>query len=163
MRYVRAVKIAKGLRVMVKVELAIVGGESLEKSSVEYIHGGGTMLPGIEAVLEGLEKGAKRDGVLKAKDAFGNPAMHPTKKMARSEFPKDAKLVAGERFQAKGVAGGMDVVLQLEKVGDAEVEVKLVHPLADKDIKYSVEVLQVSDPKPPPMPAAALHLEEDKS
>ena len=154
-------KIAKGLRVKIKVDLAVVGGDTLEKSAVEYIHGGGTMLPGIEKVLDGLEKGAKRDGVLTAKDAFGNPAMHPSKKMKRTEFPKDAKLVAGDKFTAKGVAGGMDVVLQIEKVGADEVDVKLVHPLADKDIKYAVEVLQVSDPKPPPMPVGALELEED--
>lgn len=156
-------KIAKGLRITVKVDLAVDGGDSLEKSTVEYIHGGGTMLPGLEAVLEGLEKGAKRDGVLKAKDAFGNPAMHPSKKMGRGEFPKDAKLEPGAQFTAKGVGGRMDVVLQIVKADDKEVEVKLVHPLAAKDIKYSVEVLGVSDPKPPPMPAAALHLEEDKS
>ncbi len=156
-------KIAKGLRVKVKVELAIVGGDTLEKSAVEYIHGGGTMLPGIEAVLEGLEKGAKRDGVLKAKDAFGDPRMHPSKKMKRTEFPADAKLTAGDKFTAKGANGGMDIVLQIEKVGPDEVDVKLGHPLADKDIKYAVEVLQVSDPKPPPMPVAALELEEDPS
>ena len=29
------------------------------------------MLPGLEKLLEGLEAGAKRDGVLKANDAFG--------------------------------------------------------------------------------------------
>jgi hypothetical protein len=40
--------------------------------------------------------------------------------------------------------------------------VRLVHPLADKDIKYAVEVVNVTDPRPPPMPAAALELEEDK-
>ncbi len=101
--------------------------------------------------------------MLKAKDAFGNPAMHPTKKMKRTEFPKDAKLTAGDRFTAKGVDGGMDVVLQIEKIGKDEIDVKLVHPLADKDLKYAVEVLQVSDPKPPPMPVAALELEEDPS
>ena len=36
-----------------------------------------------------------------------------------------------------------------------------MHPLADKDIKYSVEVIQVSDPRPPPMPAQALELEDE--
>jgi FKBP-type peptidyl-prolyl cis-trans isomerase 2 len=144
-----------------KVELAVVNGDTLEKSTVEYIQGGGTMLPGLEKVLEGLEKGAKKDGVIAAKDAFGNPSMHPVKKIPRTEFPKDAKLKAGDRFQAKGAAGGMDVVLQIEKVSDTEVETRLVHPLADKDIKYVVEIIQVSDPKPPPMPAQALELEPD--
>jgi FKBP-type peptidyl-prolyl cis-trans isomerase 2 len=157
------VKIEKGRRVTVKVDLSIVGGDPLEKNTVEYVQGGGTMLPGLEAVLEGLEKGAKKEGVIKAKDAFGNAKMHPTKTMKRNEFPKDLKLKEGERFTAKGVNGGMDVVLQLEKIKGDDIEVKLVHPLADKDIKFSAEVIQVRDPRaaPPPLPAAALELEEE--
>jgi len=155
------VKIEKGRRVTVKVDLSVVGGGSLEKSTVEYIHGAGTMLVGLESVLAGLEKGAKREGVLKAKDAFGNPSMHPLKKMKRTEFPKDLKLVPGEQLVAKGV-NDMNVVLRIEKVTGDDVDVRLVHPLAEKDIKYSVEVVQVSDPRPPPMPAQALELEEEK-
>lgn len=144
----------------VKVDLAVVGGQTLEKSTVEYIHGAGTMLPGIEAVLAGLEKGAKREGVIKAKEAFGNPAMHPLKKMKRTEFPKDVKFQVGEQLVAKGM-NDMNVVLRIEKVSGDEVDVRLVHPLAEKDIKYAVEVIQVSDPRPPPVPAQALELEED--
>jgi FKBP-type peptidyl-prolyl cis-trans isomerase SlyD len=154
------VKIEKGRRVTMKVDLSVSGtGQQLEKSTVEYIHGGGMMLPGLEKVLEGLEKGAKRDGVLKPADAFG--AQQPLKKLKRSEFPKDAKLVAGEKFAAKA-ENDMNVVLLLEKVGDTEVDVRYIHPLAEKEIKYAVEVLQVSDPRPPPMPAQALELEPEE-
>jgi FKBP-type peptidyl-prolyl cis-trans isomerase 2 len=155
------VKIEKGRRVTVKVDLSVVGGAALEKSTVEYIHGAGTMLPGIESVLAGLEKGAKREGVIKAKDAFGNPSMHPLKKMKRAEFPKDLKFEVGEQLVAKGV-NNMNVVLRIEAVRGDEVEVRLVHPLAEKDIKYAVEVMQVSDPRPPPVPAQALELEEEQ-
>jgi FKBP-type peptidyl-prolyl cis-trans isomerase 2 len=144
-----------------KVELSVVGGAQLEKSTVEYIQGGGTMLPGLEAVLDGLERGAKREGVIVAKDAFGNPAMHPIKKIPRAEFPKEAQPKVGDRFTAKGAVGTMDVILQVEKVTDTEVECRLVHPLHDKDISYVVEIIGVSDPKPPPMPAQALELDPD--
>ena len=153
------VKIENGRRVTVRVELSVDDGGSLEKKTVEYIQGSGTMLPGLEKLLTGLEKGAKRDGVLKAKEAFGAIEL-PTKKIKRTEFPKDAKLTAGERFAAKDEQKN-DVVLQIEKVSEDEVEVRFLHPLADKDIKYSVEVVQVSDPRPPPVPAAALDLEEE--
>ena len=144
-----------------KVDLSVAGGQQLEKNQVEYIQGSGTMLSGLEKVLEGLEKGAKREGVLKAKDAFGNPAMHPLKKMKRTEFPKDLELKVGEQLVAKGV-NNLNVILKIEKVGTDEVDVRLVHPLAEKDIKYSVEVVNVTDPRPPPMPVAALELEEVK-
>ncbi len=157
--YRLAVKIENGRRVTVKVDLSVVGGESLEKSTVEYIQGAGSMLPGLEAVMIGLEKGAKREGVIKAKDAFG--AQQPLKTVKRSEFPKDANLVVGEKFAGKA-GDGMNVVLLVDKVQGDEVDVRYVHPLADKDIKYAVEVMQVSDPRPPPMPAQALELEEEK-
>jgi FKBP-type peptidyl-prolyl cis-trans isomerase 2 len=154
------VKIDKGARVRMRIHLAVVGGDTLEKSVIEYIQGGGSMLPGLEALLAGLEKGAKKTGVLKAKDAFGNPAMHPTKVMPRTEFPADAKLKVGERFTAKGAAGGLDVILQIEKIEEKQVTVKLVHPLHDKDLSYDIEIVQVTDPRPPPPPAKALGLED---
>jgi len=156
------VKIEKGRRVKLKVDLSVAGGQQLEKSTVEYIQGGGSMLPGLEALLEGLETGAKREGVLKAKDAFGNPAMHPLKKMKRTEFPKDAKLNEGEKLVAASAdKAKMNVILKILKVSGDDVDVRLVHPLAEKDIKYSVEVIQVSDPRPPPVPVDALDLKEE--
>jgi FKBP-type peptidyl-prolyl cis-trans isomerase 2 len=155
------VKIEKGRRVTLKVDLSVAGGQSLEKSQVEFIQGSGSMLSGLEKILEGLQKGDKRDGVLKAKDAFGNPAMHPLKKMKKSEFPKDLQLKVGETLVAKGV-NDLNVILKIEHIGSDDVDVRLVHPLAEKDIKYAVEVVQVTDPRPPPMPAAALELEEDQ-
>ncbi len=156
-------KIEKGRRVTLKVDLSVAGGQQLEKNQVEFIQGAGSMLLGLEKVLEGLEKGAKREGVLKAKDAFGNPAMHPLKKMKRNEFPKELELKPGEQLVAKGI-NDLNVILRIEKVTGEDVDVRLVHPLADKDIKYAVEVVQVTDPRPPPMPGAAalLELEEDK-
>lgn len=157
--YFGAVKIESGRRVVVRVELSVVDGGSLEKKTVEYIQGSGTMLPGLEKILMGLEKGAKREGVLKAKEAFGALQL-PTKKIKRTEFPKEAKLEAGERFAAKDEQKN-DIVLLIEKADKDEVEVRFLHPLADKDLQYTLEVVQVSDPRPPPVPAAALELEEE--
>lgn len=154
-------KIEKGRRVTLKVDLSVAGGQQLEKSTVEFIQGSGKLLPALEAVIEGLEKGSKRDGVLKAKDAFGNPALHPLKKMKRSEFPKDAKLTEGERLVAASAdTSKMNVILEIVKVSGDDVDVRLVHPLAEKDLQYSVEVVNVTDPRPPPMPAKALEIEE---
>ena len=56
----------------------------------------------------------------------------------------------------------MNIILQIEKVSGDEVDVRLVHPLAEKDLKYTVEVVNVTDPRPPPMPAKALALEPEE-
>ena len=144
----------------------MAGGQTLEKKTLEFVQGSGPMLPALERILEGLEAGAKREGVLKAKDAFGSPEVQakiPLKKMKRSEFPKDAALKVGDRMVAAGAdAAHMNVILEIAKVSGDDVEVKLIHPLADKDLKYSIEVVAVRDTRPPPVPAAALDLEEEK-
>jgi FKBP-type peptidyl-prolyl cis-trans isomerase SlyD len=160
------VKIEKGCRVTLKVDISVAGGPQLEKKTLEFVQGSGPMLPALERILDGLQAGDKRDGVLKAKDAFGSPEVQskiPLKKMKRSEFPKDAKLNVGDRLVAAGAdAAHMNVILEIAKVSGDDVDVKLIHPLADKDIKYSVEVVAVRDPRPPPVPAEALELEEEK-
>jgi FKBP-type peptidyl-prolyl cis-trans isomerase 2 len=157
--YDRAVQVQSGKRVRIRVHLEAVGGATIEDSLVEYIQGSGKMLPGLESALVGLAPGSSKGGVLPAKQAFGNPALSPHKKMKRAEFPADARLKTGERFAAKG-ANGLEVVLYINRIDGDDVEVQLLHPLADKDIKYDVEVLSVTDPEPPPVPADALKLDD---
>ncbi|ACY13144.1 FKBP-type peptidyl-prolyl cis-trans isomerase [Haliangium ochraceum] len=154
-------KIENGRRVRLKVQLKAVGGDIIEKSVVEYIHGGGTMLPGLERVLDSMESGTKKEGVIQAANAFGDPSFQREKRMSRKEFPKDAKLKVGDRFVAKGVDNQQNVVLEISKVGSDEVRVQLRHPLADNDIEYKVHVLQVTDPRPPPLPPEALGARAD--
>lgn len=158
-------KIENGRRVTLKVDISVAGGQQLEKKTLEFIQGSGTLLPALERILEGLQSGDKRDGVLKAKEAFGSPEVQakiPLKKMKRSEFPKDAKLAVGERMVAASAdASKMNVILEIASVAGDDVGVRLIHPLAEKDLKYSVEVVQVRDPRPPPVPAQALELEEE--
>jgi FKBP-type peptidyl-prolyl cis-trans isomerase 2 len=157
------VKIEKGRRVTLKVDLSVAGGQQLEKSTVEFVVGSGKFLPALEQILEGLEKGAKKEGILKAKDAFGNPALHPLKKMKKTDFPKDTKLVPGEKLVAASAdKAAMNVILKIEKVDGDDVDVRLVHPLAEKDLKYVLEVINVSDPRPPAIPAQALELEPEE-
>ncbi len=152
-------KIEKGRRVRLKVRLQVVCGDLLEQSVVEYFHGGGTMLAGLEKAIEGMSAGEKREGVIPARDAFGNPDGQPRKTVNRAEFPADAKLGKGTEFAAKAEQG-QDIVLLVDAVRGDEVDVRLVHPLAAKDISYQVEVLSVTDPTPPPLPASALLDEE---
>jgi FKBP-type peptidyl-prolyl cis-trans isomerase 2 len=156
--YALGMQIETGKRVRIRVHLAVVGGETIEESVVEYLQGSGKMLPGLEKALAGLEGGSKKEGVLKAKEAFGDPVLSPHKTMKRSDFP-GAQLKTGERFTAKG-ARGQDVVLLINKIEGDGVDVQLLHPLADKDIKYKVEVLSVTDTAPPPVPVEALELED---
>ena len=163
-----AVKIAKGMAVRIHVTLTAPDGTVIESSDksgpVDYIHGQGAMLPGLEKVLEGLVAGDARDGTIPARDAFGTEESLPTKQMPRAEFPKEAKLEPGMAFQAKG-PHGEPVTFKVVKADEKDVTVRFLHPLAGKDIKFAVKVIGVKDPKtvlPPAPPAEALELTPDE-
>ena len=153
-------KIEDGLRIRLKVKLQVEGGDVIEESVVEYFQGAGTMLRGLEEDIAGLEKGAKKKGLIDAKRAFGDEKHQPTRTIARGEFPAEAELESGARFEAKG-PDGQPVILEVQKSDKNEVQVKYLHPLADKNIEYDIEVMGISDPKPPPLPAEAVAAEED--
>lgn len=152
-------KIEKDKRVRIKVKLQVEKGEVLEESVVEYFHGAGNMLTGLEEELEGMASGAKKSGVIPAAKAFGAPEHQHSKEVARSEFPDSAELEAGHTFVAKG-ENGQDVVIEVTEVTDDLVKTLLKHPLADKNIVFDAEVLSVSDPTPPPLPAEAVTEDE---
>lgn len=156
----RMVKIEKGNRVRIKVLLEVEGGDVIEQSAVEYFQGAGTMLPGLEEVLEGLAVGAKRDGTIPPERAFGAAQHQHPKVIPRSEFPAEVELAPGAEFAAKG-ANGQDVLLRVEEIGDGQVHAKLLHPLHDKTIRYEVEVLSVTHPSPPPLPADAVAADDE--
>jgi FKBP-type peptidyl-prolyl cis-trans isomerase 2 len=143
--------VKKGLVVQLEVDLKVKDGEVIESSKksgiVAYTHGSGQMLPGLEKQLEGMAAGEEKSGVIAAADAFGTPESQAKMHIPRAEFPKDAKIAVGDRFEAKGPTG-TPVTLNVTEVTDEKVTAQVVHPLAGKDIEFRVKVVSVKPPLP---------------
>lgn len=158
-------QVAKGMRVRLEYELRIKGGEVIESSDksapLTYVHGGGRMLPALEARLEGMGADEEKTGEIAGAEAFGPEDKLPTMDMTRAEFPKDEKLKSGRTFEAKSKTG-QPVVLKIIAVDGDKVTVRLVHPLMGKTLAFRVKVLGVNDTEPPALPAgvAGVDLEE---
>lgn len=152
-------KIVKGCRVLIDHELRVVGGEVIESSSktgpLSYVQGSGRMLPGLEKRLEGHVAGDTLEGVVPAREAFGNEEMLPTTALPRAQFPKDATMSVGAVFEAKDAAGH-PISFKVLETSDKEVRVRLLHPLAGKDISFKVKVLAVTETEAPPLPPGTL-------
>ncbi|MBW2736040.1 MAG: FKBP-type peptidyl-prolyl cis-trans isomerase [Deltaproteobacteria bacterium] len=149
-------RIANGIRVKVEYELSIDDEilESSEKTGpLEYIHGKGRMLPGLEKRLEGCEKGDEREGVIPPGEAYGNPEDLPTKALKRDEFPEGVAIEIGEKLEATSPEGA-PVTFEITEIGEEIIVVRFTHPLAGKSIHFKVKVLDVTDTKPPPLPPA---------
>jgi FKBP-type peptidyl-prolyl cis-trans isomerase 2 len=147
-------KVSAGHIVRIACELRVAGGELIESSKktgpIEYKHGSGQMLAGLESRIEGLSAGDEKSGVIPAAEAFGKVETQPRLSVPRTSFPADAKVEKGERFEAKG-PNGLPVTLEIVSVDGDAVVARAVHPLAGKDVEFEVKVLAVRPP-PPPVP-----------
>jgi FKBP-type peptidyl-prolyl cis-trans isomerase 2 len=156
--------VGSGQIVRIECELRVSGGDVIESSSksgpIEYKHGSGQLLEALEKHIAGMNVGDEKKGVILAKEAFGapNPAME--QKLSRKAFPADAKMEVGTRFEAK-IANGTPVILEVLTVEGDDIKAKVVHPLADKDLEYTVKVLSVRPPPPPVPPTLDDGLLED--
>jgi FKBP-type peptidyl-prolyl cis-trans isomerase 2 len=165
-------KVTKGCVVRISYELKFSGGEVLESSKktgpLDYTHGEAKLIPQFQQRIEGMAVGEEKQGVIPAKEIFGDEAACPTEVMKRSNFPADAKFEVGAMFTAKNKAG-QPVQLKIVSVTKEEVTLRVMPDLAGKDLEFSVKVLVIDDPHakkregvaPPPPPAAALNVIED--
>jgi FKBP-type peptidyl-prolyl cis-trans isomerase 2 len=162
-------KISAGSIVRIEYELRVKGGDVVESSArsgpVQYVHGEGKLLPALEKRLEGLAAGHSISGVIPSSEAMPNEDSLPQRVVPRAEFPKGAELEVGSTYEAHTENGAI-VLLRVLAVDDKHVTVRLLPPLAGKDLEFKVKVIAIEDPvrhvkevvlrKPPPLPAEAL-------
>lgn len=140
-------KVGKAMRIKMEYELCLPDGSVLESSTergpIEYVHGSGQMLPGLESRLEGMEVGDEREGLVPAAEAYGTPESQPVLQIPRAEFPSGSDIEPGGIFEAQDRAGN-PVSFTVVEVGDEQVTVRFTHPLAGKDISFKVKILDIS-------------------
>ena len=110
---------------------------------LEFITGKGHIIPGLENALVGIEKGESGDILVKAADAYGevNPEAKQTLPIEQFE---GVDLKEGMTLYGQG-ENGETVQVTVTSFDDKEVQVDFNHPLAGKDLMFSVTVLDVRD------------------
>jgi FKBP-type peptidyl-prolyl cis-trans isomerase SlyD len=165
-------KISAGNNVRIEYEIRVKGGDVIESSArsgpIQYVHGEGKLLPALEKRLEGRSAGESFSGEIPAAEAIPPEDTMPTRDIPRAEFPEKAPVEIGAMFEAQAAGGGV-VNLRVIAVHDDRIRVRLLPPLAGKDLAFSVKIVRIEDPvshlvsvvrKPaPPLPAGALKIE----
>jgi FKBP-type peptidyl-prolyl cis-trans isomerase 2 len=165
-------KIASGTTVSIEYEIRVKGGDVIESSApgqpLQYVHGAGRLLPALEKRLEGLAVGDSREGEIPSAEVVPPADQLPTRVVPRREVKDKELLVVGALFTAR-TAEGAPVKLEIVAIDDEKVTMRLVPPLAGKDLAFRVKVVRIEDPNthavsvlrrpPPPLPAEALKIE----
>lgn len=163
-------KVETGSVVTLTYDICDEKGEIIESSDlsgpISFLVGKGAIIKGLDKRVTGMEKGEEKSFDLPPEEAFGNPGDGPTRDLSRKDFPADAQLEKGQRFEAGMGGGGQKVLLEVVEPDDEKVVVRMIHPLAGQTISMSIAVVNVraataaekdagraiSAPPPPPPP-----------
>jgi FKBP-type peptidyl-prolyl cis-trans isomerase 2 len=121
-------------------ELRKKGGETLEKSDLQMIAGGGALLPPIEELVLTLPVGREVSGDLFACEAFGNETLLPTRDIPLTEFPEEDPPILGNSYIARTLDGD-PVRFKIVELTGTDARVRLLHWLSDVDLEYRIRVL----------------------
>lgn len=140
-------KIEKDKLVQINYVLTDSEGKEIDSSKdtgpLQYIHGNGYLIKGLESQLEGKEPGSKFTAFVEAKDAYGVYDEKLVIDVPRTQFDTSVEIEVGMQFQAAGPMG--PTIVTVKKVSDQNITVDANHELAGKDLTFDVEVVEVRD------------------
>lgn len=152
-------------RVVLEYVLKNEKGDVLDSSDaedgepIEYVHGYGMLVPGLEAALAGLEVGAKKDVTVSPEEGFGERDDELVLEIERSDFPDPKNVQVGDEVVAESPDGD-EVPMRVVEVKDEAVIVDANHPLAGVTLRYSVVVKEVEQATDEEIAEAAAGFEE---
>lgn len=140
-------KVAKDLVVslayQVRTEDGVLVDEFLVSALLDYLHGYGFLIFGLETALEGYEVGDKFDVAVGANDAYGQYDENLVQRVFKDVFMGVDELQVGMRFLAETDQGL--VLVEITAVEDDYVVVDGNHMLAGQNLKFNVEVVAIRE------------------
>ena len=115
-----------------------IGGQPLV-----FMFGRGQIIPGLETGIQAMTIGEKGDVLVKAADAYGEYNPEATQDVPREQFA-GIDLQEGMTLYGQGEDGGTVQVI-VKEIKDDSVIVDFNHPMAGKDLMFTVTISSVRD------------------
>lgn len=139
--------ISKDKVVTIDYHLTGPDGQTLDSSRgrapLNYLHGAGNIIPGLEQALEGKQAGDALTVDVPPEQAYGQKNPQAIAKVPRDAFKGVDKIEPGMQFHANGPQG--QAIVTVVEVSPTEITIDANHPLAGVPLKFEVNVVGVRD------------------
>lgn len=115
------------------------------RQPLEFIVGAGSVIPGFENAVLDKNPGDKVTVVIPPEDAYGQVDPELIFTVERSRLPDNITPEVGTQLQLSNEQGQMDVVIT--EVGPDSITLDANHPLAGKELRFDIDVLEVTPAK----------------
>jgi FKBP-type peptidyl-prolyl cis-trans isomerase SlyD len=111
---------------------------------IEFIQGQGQIIPGLESELYGMSIGDSKDVVISPSQGYGEIDSEAFADIPREEFPPNIPLEEGVALQLKDQDGNV-LEAHIVEAGEKTVRLNFNHPLAGKELHFSVKVVGIRE------------------
>ena len=108
-----------------------------------YIHGTGSLIPGLETALEGKKSGENLKVKIAAKDGYGELNASLCQSVPRAQFESTEGLEIGMQFEVETDQG--ELIVTVTKIEGDTVTVDGNHPLAGMELHFDVTVKEIRE------------------
>ncbi len=134
--------------VSIEYEVREVGNQEILDSNIgkellTFIIGRGQIISGLEDKLLGMKMDEQSDVLVKANDAYGEYNNEAVMRVPIEQF-SGIELQIGMPLYGQS-EDGQTVMVTVKEFNDNEVAIDYNHPLAGKDLMFSVKVLDIRD------------------
>lgn len=112
---------------------------SREREPLEFTLGSGALIPGFEKAVKGHEQGETVTVTIPPAEAYGEADPELVFTVSRAQVPPHIPLEVGTPLQLSNEQGQMDVTIT--EVGPDEITLDANHPLAGKELTFTIEIL----------------------
>ncbi len=141
-------EVADGRVIGIYYTLKDDGGNVLDSNRsggrpMAYLHGGGSVVPGLEQALEGAHKNDFVQTDVPPADGYGDPDPEKVKEIPRSAMPAEPAPKVGDTITAEGAAGKL--LGRIREIGEETVTIDFNHPLAGQTLHFEVTIAGVRE------------------
>lgn len=140
-------EIGAGTEVTLHFSLVLEDGavvdSNFDAQPATFTVGDGKLLPGFEQALFGLVAGDKKSMQIPPEQGFGQPNPNNIQEVKRKNFAADMELAEGLVVSFADANGG-ELPGVISEIGEEIVKVDFNHPLAGRDITFTVEIVKVA-------------------
>ena len=112
---------------------------NIGKDALEFTFGTGQIIPGLESRITELNEGDSKDITVPAAEAYGEYNEEAKQVLPKEQFG-DLELQVGMPLQGQGENGQPVQVVITDIKEDGSVEVDFNHPLAGKELNFSITI-----------------------
>lgn len=137
--------IDKGAKVKFDYTLTVDGkvqDASAGRGPLEYTHGAGQIIQGLEEELERMAIGDKKTVHIQAEKAYGPVLQEAIKRVPKEAIMNADQLKVGDMVGASN--GGHTFRAVVKEITDKEITLDFNHPLAGKDLTFEVELKEIN-------------------